>query len=318
MKKIFIAGLFLFIYLSVFAASSKPDDSIFFYIPVEEEIQYYMNFFERLKAIETKKIKHDEIVTFYDTFLKNEKYRNTYQSLLLESYLVSTKSDDVKKSIAEHISNKKYNDEFSKALLRLYSSKKESTIQNKKEQIQFNYKDRYYDENINLFNMKEIKFFDDKLGLVFFNENNWNVISFNDKEKNRDAVSFISGGGTNSISVSLTRYKIDDFNKFETDVINSPLHKKKYGNYKLNELSKEGILARSGADKIFLGAGYGNDALPGIESFTSTLYMYSEKNKCGYVISYYMNFSTINNNFEFRNRIYNHLLFQMILSWIEN
>ena len=139
-----------------------------------------------------------------------------------------------------------------------------------------------------------------------------------DKKKNRDAVTLISGGGTNSISISLTKYKTDDYNKFSSDVINSSSSKKNYDNYKLNELPQEGILSRSGADKIFLGVGYGKDIMPSIESFSSVLYMYSEKNKCGYVITYYMNFSTINNNFEFRNRLYNHLLFQIILSWIDN
>lgn len=317
MKKILLTGLFLIIYSFLFASNSKSDYSIFFYIPTDDEIQYYMNFFERLKGIETKKINHDELSYFYDTFLQNDKYRNTYQSLLLESYLLSTKNDDVKKSIINHISNKKYKDEFSKVLLRLYSSKKESTLQNQKEQIRFNFKDQYYDENINLFNMKEVKFFDEELGLVLFNDNNWNVLTLNDKEKNRDAISLISGGGTNSITISLIKYKIDDYKKFLTDVINSPLYKKKYDNYKLSELPNEGILSRSGADKIFLGAGYGNDIIPGIESFSSTLYMYSEKKKCGYAITYYMNFSSINNNFELKNRLYNHLLFQIILSWIE-
>jgi hypothetical protein len=316
MKKVIILFLFSLVSSVLFAGTEGSNDSIFVYIPQENEIQFYMNLYEKLKNIENNKMDSNALVSYYDTFLKQQKYRETYQSLLFESYLLNTQNENVKKIILAHIKELKYNDEFSKALIRLYASKKEKVVLDKKEELHYNYQNKYFDENIDLFHMKEINTFNNELGIMFFDQNSWKNIIIKDKNQEKNDITFICGGGTNSISLSLEKHNIPDSLNFFKYVDKSKFYKEKYKNFKLNELPTQGVLSRSGADKINIGIGYGKDQIPEIESFTVILYMYSKNKKCGYVITYYMNFSKINNNYEFRNRIYNHLIYQILLSWM--
>ena len=48
---------------------------------------------------------------------------------------------------------------------------------------------------------------------------------------------------------------------------------------------------KAGTDKIFIGYDTGSDIFPEINTATFIIYLYNEKNKIGYMISYFMNFS---------------------------
>ena len=75
-------------------------------------------------------------------------------------------------------------------------------------------------------------------------------------------------------------------------------------------------MKRAGADKIFLGFGYGDDFVSEIQCGRFVIYMYSSQFKRGYEVSYFMNFSGINNNFKLRKRIWNHLMQNLIFTFI--
>ena len=76
------------------------------------------------------------------------------------------------------------------------------------------------------------------------------------------------------------------------------------------------LFENSGADKIYIGYGVGPDIFPEIDTATFSVYLYNEKLQKGYSITYFMNFSKINNNYKIRHRIWNQILYQLCFSFI--
>jgi hypothetical protein len=168
--------------------------------------------------------------------------------------------------------------------------------------------------------MQEVTVFDNSLGLMLF-DNDWQTISIKSKDINDKKASFslVYGGGTNSISINLqkiTNISFDDFKKTEID---SDFNKERFSQYQTFELPREGILKRSGADYIYLGIGNGKDStFKEINNYSSIIYFYSTTNKTGYIIDHYMNISKNNNNYDIQESIFNHLVFQSLLSFVNN
>jgi hypothetical protein len=205
----------------------------------------------------------------------------------------------------------------SKTLIRLYKGQEEKYKTDGKEYIKIICSDGLIDENINLFKMEEITTLNDKIGLMIF-DNEWSEIGINDhKDTNVKIISYVYGGGTNSVSISIKQYEKTNFEEFSTNEISGDYYKGKYVNYTVNEIDKTGILARAGADRIYLGIGSGEDiGFPDIINGSAILFMYSESKQTGYQIEYSMNISPKNNNYQIQNLLFNHILFQCLLSYI--
>jgi len=229
-----------------------------------------------------------------------------------------TKNPAIKKYILNYILENNYQDEFSLTLLRLYQGVEEKYETNNKEYYKIKTVGGLVDEQINLFNMNEVTVFDGGLGLMLF-DNDWAIISINNENKktNENNLSLVYGGGTNSIAVYLKEIKdisFDDFKKIEID---GEFYKKKFSDYQIFELPKEGVLSRAGADNIYIGIGNDEDAaFPDIMNFSSIMYLYSSEKKTGYIIDCFMNISKKNNNYKIKNALFNHIYFQNLLSFI--
>jgi len=288
------------------------------YIPSDGEIQYYMNLYERLKSIDKGEQDIQQLGEMYSTFEnRTGKYYQTYQRLLFESYLLATKSQNVEKFITDYFKSRGITDGLSAVLMRLYSSKAEKYQMNKEEYTKYNYQNALFDENINLFNMDEITLFNNQLGLMLF-DNKWTQLKIEDSTGKRgDAVTFVFGGGTNAISITIKQLNNIDFKVFESSELKGKFYYTKYSNFKISELERIRILNRAGADRIYLGIGRDKDStFKEIENYSVVLYLYSSQKKIGYVIDYSMNISPMNNNYSIRDSLYNHLLFQIYLSFI--
>ena len=116
-------------------------------------------------------------------------------------------------------------------------------------------------------------------------DNPWNDllslwISIDDKQPNVSNISLIYGGGTNSIALYLKEIKNISFNDFKAQEIDGAFYKRKYSDYKVFELPKDGVLNRAGADYIFMGVGNDVDLVfPNIVNFSSVMYLYSVEKK---------------------------------------
>jgi hypothetical protein len=308
----------LFLVVSLSSILIAENNKIIMYIPSDGEIQYYMNLYERLKAIEIGKMEYKQLRDMYEAFENTEgKYFYTYQKLLLESYLLCTKNPEVRNYMIPYLGTRNSTDRLAETLINLYKGKEEKYKNDGKEYTRFLCANELIDENINLFKMQEITTMNDKIGLMLF-DNDWSEITLNDdKNPNMKFISYIYGGGTNTISISIKQYEKIDFETFNKNVITSDFYKVKYGNYVVRELDKAGILARAGADKILLGVGSGKDiGFPDIINASAVLFMYSETIKAGYQIEYFMNISPKNNNYNIQDLIFNHMLFQCLLAFI--
>lgn len=308
---ILIFSLFL-----ISGEDNKEVKQFFFYIPDQEQINDYFNLFKYLIQWDENKIviNNEKLEKYYTGYVNQD----SFQGLLFESFLRQTKNKKIQRQVLQLVKKNKLNDEYSQSLTRLYNSQEEKfKVDDNIEQIQYNYKEQYFDENINLFYQTESLVYNKELGLMLF-ENPWTNISFkseDEKNKNQNMFFLMYGGGTNSMTIhfnKLSEIEFDDYKKEEIDKYNPDRNK----NWKIIELEKKGILTTSGADKIFIAYDTGPDLFPEIDAGTFNIYLYNEKLKTGYTISYYMNFSKINNNYNLRHRIWNHLLMQVTLSFI--
>ena len=287
-----------------------------FYIPTETELQYFMNLYAKLKHIENNTAV-DELEELYQVF-ESEKYYETYQSLLFESYLLATRNQSVKNIMLNFFQRKKIHTDFAETLRRLYTSKIEIDTTNKrKNYVRYNYNNTLFDENINFFNMNEVLTFNDTLGLMLF-DNDWLQVNIDIQQNNTQDFSLIYGGGSHSLKISLKKLENIDFETFKKKEINgASSYKDKSLKYQTFELPQEGILLRSGADHIAMALGNGVDtAFKNVENYSSIIFLYSNKHKAGYLIHYFMNISSNNNNYSIRDRLFNHIVFQSLLTFI--
>lgn len=315
MKKYVAICVALICCLSLYAQTNS---KLIFYIPTDTELQYYMNLYAKLKSIEDSSTV-DELEELYQVF-ESERYYETYQRLLFESYLLTTRNQSVKKIMLNFFERENIHTDFAEILKRLYTSNIEQVKANgRKNDMRYNYKNTLFDENINLFNMNEVTVFNGTLGLMLF-DNDWTQVNIDMKEKKTQDFSLIYGGGTHSISILFKKLESIDFDTFKKQEIDGfPTYKNKSLKYNIFELPNEGILLRSGADHIFLAVGNGTDiAFKDVKNYSSIIFLYSDKNKAGYVIHYFMNISSNNNNYSIRESLFNHIVFQSLLTFIND
>ncbi len=291
------------------------DKSFFFYVPNQDEINDYFSFYSFLNKIETNEVfvNKDKIQELYEKFIN----KKTLHSLLFESYLRVTNNKNLQKIIIELKKEGILKDEYSDILIRKYNSEKNVKKSSDRETVQYNYNNQYFDENINLFSMHQITTFDKKLGMMLYN-NDWVNISFNDpnKKENEDSFFLNYGGGTNSMNISLKEYINIDNDELINKVVGNKFNNNKYENWEIFELNPEGILARSAADKIFIGYGAGSDVIPEIKNASFQIILYNSNLKIAYDVTYFMNFSRINNYYEIRNRIWNELFMHLNFTFL--
>jgi hypothetical protein len=317
MKKSVILFIFMVLLVIRMQSQESENEGLFFYQIKLDEIKDYFDKYKYLTALDKNNvILTDEKI---DLFFKDYIGKETMESLLLESFFRYTKNKEIQKKVLNYLQKNKLSDEYSQSLIRLYNSKEKKYQQDKVEQIQYDYNGKYFDENINLFYQSEKLFFNNELGIMLF-DNPWAYLSFknnDDKKSDDDSFVLIYGGGTNSMTINFNKFPNLDFEQFSAKEINKSYNKQKYDNWKLVELENKEIFENSGSDKIFIGVGIGPDTIPEIDCGTFDIYLYNEKLKCGYSISYFMNFSKINNNYKLRKRIWNQILFQLCFSYIE-
>lgn len=107
--------------LSLYAQTNS---ELIFYIPSETELQYFMNLYAKLKSIEDNASSINQLEDLYYSF-ESEKYYETYQRILFESYLLSTHNQSVKNVMLNFFEQEKIHTEFTETLKRLYTSKYE-------------------------------------------------------------------------------------------------------------------------------------------------------------------------------------------------
>jgi hypothetical protein len=296
-------------------ATAQEAGDLFLYIPGNEVMSDYLNLHSYLKAWD-----NDEIIIDSESlsvFFTNYTGANTLQSLLFESFLRYTKNKAIQGQILDYINSNNVNTNFANSLRKLYSSVPIVRQSNGKDVIQYNYNNKEFDENINLFLFNERYTFNNEIGLLLF-DNDWNMLTYNnDANKNIDAFFLMFGGGTNALTVTFRRYA--NITKDEPESIyNASAYAQKYrGKWTVTPLPPEGVLSRAGADRITIAYGLGPDVIETIETGTFNVYLYREAENVMYEISYFMNIAPANIHFPERNRMFNLLFFQTLFSFLK-
>lgn len=318
-------GVLLLLFLSSVLFLSAEDlfftdhngNELFFYEPSNDAMNHYFTtFYPYLNALEdgSLELTEENLEIMFDSY-----YQAVHMhSLLFESFLLNTQNKVIQDQILTYLTENKIDDEFAKSLERKYNSEKTVNSMFGKEMIQYNYGDTYFDENINLFNAGESYTFEDKgLGLLLF-ENDWQQIPMNDpnNESNGHGFLLIHGGNSNSLVITLKEFPDTEYEDFFNQEINSEFNKQKFANWTTEMIIPEGILERAGADFIFIGVGTGPSEIAGIEDAMFTLYLFNLAKNKGYTVTYFMNMAESNNNYPIRHRIWNRLLMQLNLAFI--
>jgi hypothetical protein len=290
-------------------------DNLFFYIPNEVEMSNYMDLHTYLNAWDKNEItiNNESLATIFSNYVG----KDTLESLFFESFLRCTKNKDIHKQVLEYLNTNKINTNFANCLRKLYSAFPKVRRSNGKDYIYYVYNNSEYDENIDLFSFDEVGSLDREIGLLLFN-NKWDMFSIAPSDSEKSGGFFlICGGDTNSMSIHFNKYTNTDEKNIEKNY-KLDYYNRLYNNWKLSEITPEGILNRAGADKIAIGYGIGTDRdIKTIEMGTFNIYLYNKQNKTLYEIGYYMNFSPQNILFTERNRIFNFLLFQLLFVFIK-
>jgi hypothetical protein len=291
-------------------------NSLFFYIPNEEEISDYMNLYAYLRAWDVNKVTVDNesLAMIFPNYVG----KNTVESLLFEAFLRYTTNKDIQKQILEYLNTNKIDTNFANGLRKLYSSfPRIKRSYDRKEYLFYIYNDSEYDENINLFLFDEAEALNNEIGLLLFN-NKWDLFSVTPSSAETSNEFFISyGGDTNSMYIHFKKHTDIDEKNIEAKY-RLAYYYNLYKNWELAEIPLEGILKRAGADKITVGYGFGADkTIKTIESATANIYLYNKQTKTLYEVGYFMNFSPININYANRERIFNFLLFQVLFVFIQ-
>lgn len=294
------------------AAGERQSYNIFLYPLTEDEMEYFIKSWNWLKAWEAGQVEYSD--KQFELLYEDQIGQEYFTAMLFENFFMNTKNPKIQKQLKKYIKKNKLGDRtYEKALLKKLDSKpqtwEQSTSTETNQFIQYVYNDSEYDENINFFDFDEVRPFDDEFGLILFN-NDWAVLTVRNIETDElvddRKILLMFGGGTNCITITLQEYLNVESVDAVTELANIASFEKKYeDNWKFLELPKEGILERCGADNIFVGIGIGDESMDG--DVLSLLYRKDLQK--AYKVSFYMNYSESNINYENRARLYNYLLF---------
>jgi hypothetical protein len=298
--------------MNVFA---QEENGLFLYIPDNATMSEYFNLRNYLNAWDNNEfnIDDDRLSRFFQNFVGED----TLESLLFESFLRYTKNKTIQNQVINFINSNNINTNFTNSLRKIYSAVPIVRQSEGKNVTQYNYNNIEFDENINLFYFNENYAFNNELGFLLF-ENDWNIITFNPQNDNEQSFTLLFGGGTNSMSIRFTKYLNVAEENIESKYRENFYNERYNGNWRITPLPLEGILSRSGADKIVIAHGLGSDNhIEIIETVTLNVYLYKKSENILYEVSYFMNVSPVNIHFAERNRIFNLLFFQILFVFIK-
>ena len=299
---------------AVFPLAADGDQYIngfFFYIPSQAEADDYFRFRAYLEQADKNGGFDEEVVpVLFERFWNDE----SMHSLLFENFLLTAENPGLRKQVLDHIKTAGLSDSAAKAVGRKYEAEKTSYKMDGKTQYRYNWNDKYFDENFNLHALEEIYPFEGGMGMLIF-DNDWSIMTMNQSDSGEaleNQLYFVYGGGTNSMFIALRKFPDIAPGDFKSKVVDADTgNSQKYENWKIAALPAAGVLERAGASQIYLGCGTGPDIIPEIDTATFVIYMYSEEQAAAYKVNYFMNFSVINNGYEMRRRIYNHIMLNL-------
>ena len=345
-KYMYIALCFLIAALPVFAESSE----LFLYVPTDDEMGRFMGMHQFLR--EWDENKRDVDAKALDALYSANVGKNTLNGLQFEAFLRNTKNAAVRKEVLDYLDAHALADPFAACLKKLYAAKELPQESGGTAARRYSYQDEEFDEDIDLFDFYETGFFDQKLGLLLF-DNGWEQVSLNGgtpakpetsaapdvaaegaaaaEGKAQDAAAaeskapaaapsvesfyLIYGGGTSTMTVYCKKYARLPEAKI-AEVLAAEPFPAKYEGWKAFGLDAKGILAGSGASKYIVAYGIGPDTMPGIDSGAFNAYLYDDKTETLYEMSASINFSPMNVNYPTRDRIYNYVLFNTLFCFL--
>lgn len=311
-----LTAVFAFAEKAEKAEEAESEKEEFLYIVSNDELSYYFQSYNWLQSWEAGEVKvsDKEFAALYENQIGQE----TFTSMLFENFFRNTNNKDIQSQVKKYIQKKKLKDKpFEKALLKKYDSTAKEQEQSGKKVIQYSYKDKEFDENLDLFHFNEVHPFNDEFGLLLFNGIDWNILTWHsmetDEPTNDKEFFLMAGGGTNSITIKFQ--EIDNANIKSINDLSEISFVKNVANkynddWAFLELEHAGVLSNCGVDNYCIGYGLGTDTyISEIAAGDFVVCMYKKETNKVYLVHTYMNFSKINISYEIRNRLYNYLLF---------
>ncbi|MCQ2982531.1 MAG: hypothetical protein MJ178_07235 [Treponemataceae bacterium] len=233
-------------------------------------------------------------------------------SMMAQNFFRQTDNPGIQQSLLNLLLQKNQLSDYETALLKKLTADKKVRTTNDGEYVYY-VNGEEYDENIDLFHFFEWHPFQDEYGIMMF-DNNWNVISADTGREmgpfTNNALFAICGGGTNSMSISITEVSgVTPENLYDAMDRLTMYERHMYPDtWEIEEFPKTGVFSICDADRFFVGRGYGPDInVPAIDTNTCVSYIYSESRQKLYATSFFMNFSKINMNYDIREQLFSYL-----------
>ncbi len=254
---------------------------------------------------------YDEFPMIYESYAGDDLF-----SMMIQNFFRTTRNTDIKQSLYDLLTSGKSLSTREIALLRKLSSIPVPRYENGEQVgITYIYGNReYFDEDIDLFHMNEVRPFDDEYGLLLFS-NNWGVFELRDTEteepvpESQNKLCLMTGGDTNTVLINLEEVEnVTPDSLYDVLAEKSRYYAEKYPDtWRMEEMKKVGVFTTCDADRFFVASGRGPDFFDEIDSAVAIGYIYSEARQKVYVSSFFMNISQVNTFYPVREELFSYI-----------
>jgi len=310
---------FFLVLLTLFCGKllAEPSEDLFIYTPSQDAMQAFFGMHKYLQAWEENPslVTSGKFKTIYEKYVG----KGRIDSLVLEAFLIGTKEKNVQNEVLGYLEAAKDHSVFSEVLRQAYQAKNVGVLSDTNKLQRSSLNNEKFDEGINYFGVRETTFMDKQIGILM-PDNPWSTLKLTNSdspESDRDRVTFIVGGGTNSILLSIQKFdQVSNdsiIDRMKINVLKERYHKDPI----MYDLPLEGVIARSGADRYLLLYQTGEDMFPGVDSGTFLAYLYNSNKKILYELNYYINISPGSILYPIKNRLYNLILFSCMFAYLD-
>lgn len=297
----------MFLVWVTFSAFADDNQPFYFYLPVQDEVNAFFNLIPYLSQYNDDQlmlVDKEQFSQFFDIGLKYK----VIQTYYLLDFIRNTKNQFVIDCFIEYCNlQNEIPIDYEQTLTILKQRENENSVLKNGKTI----------ENVKYSDFVEIGLFENTLKTLL-PDNEWQTISVNNKNTNavdKNYIAFLCGGGTNSFLASY-RYYNETESDFVKRVEQNRFDESKFSRVALMKLPVEDFLVLNNASKIYLWLGTSKDEF-NIKNGQLVLYMYSEKYKRGYEITWLVNFSNKNVYYENPETIYSLISEIILFTWID-
>jgi hypothetical protein len=280
---------------------------ISFHIPSLQEASDYFSLVKYLGKVDKGEVRLG--AEKWNQMLFRYSNEDTLSSYALRYFLPIMKNSENRKIIEKLHEESSFSGPVYELCHKMYNSRTiRASSKEAMPQIRHEYENEY-DEGFDFFTIKEQLLYNRELGIVLLSNNAWYSLSFSNGAKEKD-FTVLTGGQTQAMSLFSKKYYVTE-EEFVSTVKKESINDSVDDNQGLYELNIEGVLTKANCDRAFISCSYDSD------HFDGQIFLYNRNKKLGYQFHTNCLISSLNFYYPTYERLWNMLLENLTLVWIE-